>query len=284
MNQAEERRSDPSSSDLPVSPLEPLVDTHCHLTDPRFEPDRPGVLERARRAGLIHIVIVADSAEDTIRARDLARRFDQSSTAGVHPHVASRWNSDAAAVVKDALLDPRVVAVGETGLDYHYEHSPRRDQKRAFEAQLALGEEYDKPVVVHSRDADQDLVAVLKSLRRGRPRLILHSFSSGPGVFEAALEIDAYFSFSGMITFKTWTGRDFIANCPPDRILLETDAPYLAPVPFRGRRNEPALLVEVAKKVGRVLGVSPGRIAERSTANAVECFGQRLAYRHGETG
>ncbi len=277
------RRPDASSSEPPVSPLTPLVDTHCHLGDQRFEPDRASVVERARRAGLIHVVIVADSAEATLKARELARQLDQSATAGIHPHVASRWNTDSAAMIEEALSDPSVVAVGETGLDYHYEHSPRADQQRAFEAQLALAEGHGKPVVVHCRDADRDLAAILKSLRPGRPRVILHSFSSDAIVFEAGLEIDAYFSFSGIITFKSWTRRDFITNCPLHRLLVETDAPYLAPVPFRGRRNEPAFLVEVAKEVARVLGVNPSTVAERSTTNAVECFGQRLTYRHGET-
>jgi TatD DNase family protein len=253
------------------------------LGDERFEEDRTSVIERARRAGVIKVVIVADSAEETLKARELAGLLEQAATAGIHPHGASQWNAESAALIEDALSDPRVVAVGETGLDYHYEYSPRGDQKRAFEAQLALAEEYGKPVVVHARDADQDLTAMLKGLRPGKPRVVMHSFSSGPAVFEAGMEIDAYFSFSGMITFKSWTRRDFIERCPPNRLLLETDAPYLAPVPFRGRRNEPAFLVEVAKGVAKILGISPGAIAERSTANAVECFGVRLSYLQGET-
>ncbi|GIW51042.1 MAG: LuxR family transcriptional regulator [Gemmatimonadales bacterium] len=282
MSQLEGRRPDASSSELPVPPLAPLVDTHCHLGDRRFDEDRARVIERARLAGVIHVVIVADSAGESLRVRELARELDLSATAGVHPHVASTWNADTAAAIEAALADPCVVAVGETGLDYHYEHSPRADQKRAFEAQLALAAKHRKPVVVHSRDADQDMSAMLRGLGPGNPRIILHSFSSGPAVFEIGLEIDAYFSFSGMITFKSWKRQDFIANCPPSRLLLETDAPYLAPVPFRGRRNEPAFLVETAKEVARILGVDPGTIAQRSTANAVECFGSRLTYQKGE--
>jgi TatD DNase family protein len=259
------------------------VDTHCHLGDDRFEADRPSVLERARQAGVLQVIIVASSAEESLKVRELAWQLDQSATAGVHPHVASDWKADSAAAIKEALSDPRVVAVGETGLDYHYEHSPRADQKRAFEAQLALAEEYGKPVVIHSREADNDMSALLKGLRPGTPRIVLHSFSSGPALFEAGMEIDAYFSFSGMITFRSWTRQDFVRRCPLHRLLLETDAPYLAPVPFRGRRNEPAFLVEVAKEVARILGVSTSTIGERTTANAAECFGLRLANQQGET-
>lgn len=260
-----------------------LIDTHCHLGDRRFEGDRPLVLERARQAGVIHLIIVAESAEEVDQVKALARRFGQFCTAGVHPHRASNWGDESESRIRDALVDPAVVAVGETGLDYHYEYSSRAEQRRAFEAQLALAAEWGKAAVVHCREADQDMTAILRALTPASPGIVLHSFSAGPSVFEAGLEIGAYFSFSGMITFKSWKGEDFLKLCPLDRILLETDAPYLAPVPFRGRRNEPAFVLEVAKKVAQILGVTFREIAARSTANALRCFGIRTANRNGES-
>lgn len=269
--------------DSPSAPPESLIDTHCHLGDRSFEEDRPLVLERAREAGVIHVIIVAESADEVDQVKALARRFEQFCTAGVHPHRASSWNDDSEARIRDALADPGVVAVGETGLDYHYEYSSRNEQKRAFEAQLALADECGKAVVVHCREADEDMTAILRALAPAEPRMVLHSFSAGPSVFEAGLEIGAYFSFSGMITFKSWKGEDLLKLCPLDRILLETDAPYLAPVPFRGRRNEPAWVREVAKKAAQVLGLTFREIAARSTANALQCFGIRTANPNGET-
>jgi TatD DNase family protein len=165
------------------------------------------------------------------------------------------------------------VAVGEAGLDYHYDWSPREAQRVAFAAQLALGARHGRPVVVHSRDADQDMAAML---RETRATVVLHSFSSGPAVFEAGLEIGAYFSWSGMVTFRNWALADRLLACPPDRLLLETDSPYLAPVPHRGRRNEPAFLREVAARVAAVRDVPPDDVARTTTANAVRVFGSRL--------
>src|SRR5205807_1868328 len=151
-----------------------------------------------------------------------------SATAGVHPHEARSWSADAAARLRDLLALPEVVALGETGLDYHYDHSPRDDQRRAFEAQLRLAAEAGKPVVVHAREADDDMAAMLEDAAGA---VGLHACSSGTKVFAAGIGMAAYFSFSGMITFKNWTMNDRLTACPPDRLLVETDAPYLAPVP-----------------------------------------------------
>jgi TatD DNase family protein len=174
------------------------------------------------------------------------------------------------------LSDPAVVAVGETGLDYHYDHSPRSDQRRAFEAQLDLAARYGKPVVIHAREADDDLSAVLAAAGTDLPAVVLHSFSSGPKAFAAGLLAGAYFSFSGMVTFKRWPFTDCVADVPADRVLVETDAPYLAPAPHRGRRNEPAWLVEVAARVAQLRGVSLETVAAESAENARRCFGSRL--------
>jgi len=252
-----------------------LVDAHCHLGDVAFDLDRDAVLERARQAGVCHVVVIGTTPEDSVRAAALAReRAGLSATAGLHPHEAASWSADTAARLKELLGQPEVVAVGETGLDYHYDHSPRAAQQRAFEAQLALGTELGKPVVVHARAADADVAALLAG---ARATVVLHSFSSGATLFEAGMRIGAYFSFSGMITFKNWQSPVALSDYPPDRLLVETDAPYLAPVPHRGKRNEPAFVPAVAEALGRALGASLADIAQRTTDNARRVFGARLA-------
>ena len=258
---------------LPRRPY--LVDAHCHLGDEAFDPDRGGVLERACEAGVAHVVVIGTDVADSARVAALARtRSGLSATAGVHPHEARAWSPDVAARLRDLLALPEVVAVGETGLDYHYDHSPRDAQRRAFAAQLALAAELGKPVVVHARDADEDVAAALAG---ARAPVVLHSFSSGPKVFEAGMAIGAYFSFSGMITFKNWQWTVRPSDCPADRLLIETDAPYLAPVPHRGRRNEPAFVRAVAEALGRALGASLADITQWTTDNARRVFGARLA-------
>ena len=251
-----------------------LVDAHCHLGDGAFDPDRDAVLARARAAGVGHIVVIGTTVEDSGAAATLAAgRSDLSATAGVHPHAARTWTGESATRLEALLALPQVVAVGETGLDYHYDHSPRVAQLAAFEAQLALGARAGKPVVVHARDADDDVAALIA---RTRATVVLHSFSSGSGVFEAGMAIGAYFSFSGMITFKNWTLTDRLTACPADRLLVETDAPYLAPVPYRGRRNEPGFVREVALALARARSESFDDVAQRTTANAGRVFGARV--------
>ncbi|MGH6887030.1 MAG: TatD family hydrolase, partial [Geminicoccales bacterium] len=188
-----------------------------------------------------------------------------------------QWSGSARERVRALLAETAVVAVGETGLDYHYEHSPREAQRSAFEAQLGLAAETGKPVVVHARDADADMAAMLRGLGPRPPVVVLHSFASGDAVWEAGMAIGAYFSFSGMITFKNWVQRDRLTACPGDRLMLETDAPYLAPVPHRGRRNEPAFLRAVAERAAALLGEPVEAVVRRTTANAERCFGPRLA-------
>ena len=254
-----------------------IVDTHCHLGDAAFDDDRAAVVARARAADVGHVVIVAESAPATVRARALAAGLGWSATAGVHPHEARQWNADARAVVEDALDDPVVVAVGETGLDYHYDFSPRADQRRAFADHLALGARFGRAVVVHAREADDDLAAMLRDTAGHGPTVVLHSFSAGSAVRDAGLAVGAYFSFSGMITFRNWTCDDVLTACPDDRLLVETDAPYLAPVPHRGRRNEPAYVRQVVDRLAAVRGVPADDIIRISTANAARCFGPRVA-------
>jgi TatD DNase family protein len=222
-------------------------------------------------------MVIGESLAGSARAADLARRAPGlSASAGVHPHEATSWSPDAQARVRELLASPEVVAVGETGLDYHYTHAPRTVQRAAFEAQLALGAAWGKPVVVHAREADDDMAAMLRGLAPRPPVVILHSFSSGDAVWDAGMAINAYFSFSGMITFKNWKQQARVAECPPDRLLLETDAPYLAPVPHRGQRNQPAFVRDIAEHAAALRGETLETLALRSTANARRCFGARI--------
>ncbi len=222
-------------------------------------------------------MVIADTVGRSEQACALATGTPGlSATAGVHPHEAGSWSDDARRRVSELLAAPEVVAVGETGLDYHYMHAPRETQRRAFEAQLQLGQQLGKPVIIHARDADDDMAAMLRSLTPGDPIAVLHSFSSGDAVWEAGMATGAYFSFSGMITFKNWDRTDRLCDCPPDRLLLETDAPYLAPVPYRGTRNEPAFVRAVAERAAALRGETLEALAQRSTENARRCFGARL--------
>lgn len=248
-----------------------LVDTHCHLAAEQFAADLDQVVARAWDAGLAHLVVIGESRKSAERALELAagdRRIW--ATAGVHPHDASDWNATAAAWLKETLGHPRIVAAGEMGLDYHYDHSPRDVQRRVFEAQLALAEESGKAAVIHARDADDDVAAILRS--RPGAASILHSFSSGPALLAAGLELGSYVSFSGMITFRNWQRNDAIEAVSLDRILLETDAPYLAPTPFRGKRNEPGYVRRVAEQIALVRRMDLDEVVAITGRNAATVF------------
>ncbi len=270
-------RGDGSRS-RPADRFTVLVDSHCHLGDAAFAADVAGVVARAAGAGVGHLVVIGESREAAGRALALAAGDARlSATAGMHPHSASEWDAGTAAWLAEALEDPRVVAAGEMGLDYHYDHSPRDRQRSAFEAQLTLARLAGKPAVIHAREADDDIAAILSN--HPGAVAILHSWSSGPALLEAGLALGHYFSFSGMVTFRSWTDDAAIRRIPAERLLVETDAPYLAPVPHRGKRNEPAYVSEVAKRIAAVRGVSFEEICAMTTANAVRVFGSRLTNR-----
>ena len=248
-----------------------LIDTHCHLADSAYEPDRAQVLERAWAAGVSRVVVIGESratAEAVLALIEHEPRL--TATAGVHPHHAREWDSTAESWLRGVLRNPRVVAVGETGLDFHYDHSPRSDQHRAFEAQLALAAEAGKPAVIHAREADDEIAAILAE--HSRVTAILHSFSSGMGLLRAGLVHRHYVSFSGMVTFKNWRLDEAIRETPLDRLLLETDGPYLAPVPHRGKRNEPGFVGRVAERIAQVRGLSVEEVIAVTGQNASRVF------------
>lgn len=249
-----------------------LIDTHVHLEMEQFEPDRGAVVARAGAAG-IGIITVGIDLESSARAVELADEYGIYAAVGVHPHEARRYSADvegALARVEELAQDRRVVALGEMGLDYYRHYSPHEDQLRLFQAQLDLAAELDKPVIVHDRQADEEL---LKVLRGAGARGVVHSFSSDLEVAEELLELGFYLGFSGPITFPKARQRYVIKKIPLERVLLETDAPFLTPAPHRGRRNEPGYLRYIARAVAELEGLTLERVAEETTRNAAALFG-----------
>ena len=248
-----------------------LIDSHCHLADPAYDPDRGEVLDRASAAGVGRVVVIGESRTASERALEFSRNDPRLvTTAGIHPHDAGSWGADSERWLLELLKNPQVVAVGETGLDFHYDHSPRRAQRLAFESQLRIAAAIGKPAVIHAREADDEVAAILA----GHPGVtaILHSFSSGMGLLRAGLVHRHYVSFSGMVTFKNWRLDEAIRETPLDRLLLETDGPYLAPVPHRGRRNEPAFVRYVAERVAEVRGLPVEELIAVTGQNAHRVF------------
>lgn len=250
-----------------------LVDAHAHLTDDRILPDVDGVVQRAADARVTTIVSIATGPDDWDADLALAERFPGVfATAGIHPHAASQASEAGFARIRALLAHPRVVGVGETGLDYHYDFSPRDVQRHNFARHLEMARETGKPVIVHSRESDDDLRALLREAGQGTVG-VLHSFSSGRALLEEALAMGWYASFSGMVTFKKYEGGDLVRMVPADRILVETDTPYLAPVPHRGKTNEPAFVVHVAERCAQIRGEDPLEFAARTTENARRFYG-----------
>ncbi len=253
-----------------------LVDSHCHLAAGAFSADRDDVLARALEAGVGHVVVIGESREAAATALELAGSHRRvSATAGIHPHDASGWDEATEDWLEETLGDPRIVAAGEMGLDYHYDHSPRDVQRRVFDRQLEMAAAARKPAVIHAREADDDVSAALRA--HPETLAILHSFSSGPSLLETGLTLGHYVSFSGMITFKSWKDEAALALPPLDRLLVETDAPYLAPVPHRGKRNEPAFVTEVVACLARARGLSTEEMVRITGENARRVFGERIA-------
>jgi len=252
-------------------------DSHCHLTDTAFRDDREAVFRRAREAGVSRLTLIASNADDAERAADVAADRDGVfSTSGVHPHAVGEAKAgDFERVREVAVSRSGVVAVGETGLDYFYDSTPRAQQRSSFDAHLSLGAELNLPVVVHARDADEDIAAAIHGMPAGT-RGVLHCFTGGDQAFQAAMAAGWYVSASGIASFKSFTAADLLRAVPDDRVLIETDSPYLSPVPVRGRRNEPANVVHVAAAVARLLGCPVEEVARRTTENACRFYGVDL--------
>jgi TatD DNase family protein len=254
-----------------------LIDTHAHLDDEKFQDDLPAVLERARQAGLVRVVTIATTAASSRACVDLAARHAfLSSTVGIQPnHVAEAAAGDWDTVVELASK-PSVVALGETGLDRYWDYTPFAAQEDYFARHLALARQRGLAVVIHCRQAEVDVVRMLRADydRHGPVRAVMHSFTGDLATQEACLAMGLYISFAGMLTYKNAQAlREVAAQTPLDRLLVETDAPYLAPVPVRGQRNEPAHVKHTALCLAQIKGAPFERIAEQTTRNARALFG-----------
>lgn len=249
------------------------VDMHLHLTDPAFQGEEAAVLARAWAAGVQWVVTSGTDLESSQRAVALARRFPGRvwATVGFHPHEAGQWTEASEAALEGLAGDPHVVAIGEIGLDFHYTFAPRDVQEAVFRRQLRLARRLSLPVVIHSREATVEILAVL---REEMPvEGVLHCFTGDPELAQGGLELGLFLSVGGMLTFKKMEAlREAVATLPRDRICLETDAPYLAPVPYRGKRNEPAWVVESGKALADLWGVDPDEAAAVTAANARRLF------------
>jgi TatD DNase family protein len=252
-----------------------FLDSHAHLADPAFDGDRDAVIEGARAAGALGVVCIGESIAAGERAALLAARHNGFvwPTAGIHPHDAADFDDVRDCAALRDLATRGAVAIGECGLDYHYDHSPRLMQRRAFAAQLALARELDRPVVVHTREAEDDTRAMVTEAGAAGVRGVLHCYTGSALLAEAALSAGWYVSFSGIVTFKKWDRDDVIRLVPADRLLVESDSPYLAPVPNRGRRNEPAWVSLTVARVAAVRGAEVSTLGAETARNAARLFG-----------
>ena len=246
-----------------------LVDSHCHLDDEQFDADREATIERARAAGVETMMAIGtgDGPPDLEVAVRLAERYSfVHATVGVHPHYAGKASEETIIRLRELAQHPKVLAIGEIGLDYHYNFSPREVQRAVFERQLAIAAEAGKPVVIHTREAWEDTLEVLRSRWQGGG--IMHCFTGDEQQARQALDLGFHLAFGGVLTFpKSDAVRQAARITPADRLLVETDCPYLAPVPRRGKRNEPAYLVDTVRRLAEVRGVAPEEIAEQTTGN-----------------
>jgi TatD DNase family protein len=251
-----------------------LVDSHCHLDYPPMAEDLPGTLTRARAAGVGTLLTIGTKLRDFARVRAIAESNDNVfCSVGIHPHEAENEAADAAKLIELAH-HPKVVGVGETGLDYYYDKSPREKQRENFRAHMRAAAEADLPLIVHTRDADDDTAAMLQeAVRALHVTGVLHCFTSSQKLADAALELGFYISISGIVTFKNAEAlRQTVRTIPLDRLLVETDSPYLAPVPVRGKPCEPAYVAHTAARVAALKDVGVAELARATTANFFALF------------
>jgi TatD DNase family protein len=260
-----------------------LVDSHAHIDGEKFDADRDEVIARARGAGVVAILNVGTGdphAGELERAVEVAEKYaDVYAAVGVHPHDAKLFDEAAAERVRRVIQSSaRIVALGEIGLDYHYDHSPREVQREVFKRQLQMARAESLPVIIHSREADDDTLEILEAEWRGSQRAgVLHCFGGGARMAERALAIGFYISFAGNVTFKNAEPlREIARSIPLERLLVETDCPFLAPVPLRGRRNEPAFVVETARLLASLRGISLEELGEVTSANFAALFNVKL--------
>jgi TatD DNase family protein len=253
------------------------VDSHCHIDMPQFDADRDEVVARAREAGVREMLIVGgvDAEAGHRRALRVTGELGLPCSAGLHPHEAKLATEAVYDELRGLGRDGRIVAIGEIGLDFHYDHSPRPVQREAFRRQVRLAREVGLPVIIHTREADDETADLLEDEGAGKVGGVIHCFTGGPELARRALAMGFYISFSGIVAFPRAEGIQAVAKeVPRDRLLVETDAPFLAPPPHRGKRNEPAFVVDVARKVAALRGTSLEDVAAAAGANFARLFGR----------
>ncbi len=257
-----------------------LVDSHCHLDFPELSSQADDVIARAAAAGVGHMLTIGTKITKFGGVLAMAERFNHvSCSVGIHPHEAGVEPAMDVAKLTALAAHPKVVAFGETGLDFYYEHSPRADQEKSFRVHLAAARENKLPVIVHTRDADSETAAILsEEIAKGAFTGVIHCFSSGAELAAKALELGFYISISGIVTFKKAEAlREVVKTVPLDRLLVETDSPYLAPIPHRGKTNEPAFVAHTAAVVAELKGISLDELATHTTANFFKLFSKAKA-------
>jgi len=253
-----------------------LIDSHCHLDFPDFDAERDAIIARAQAAGVARMVTISTRIRKLDRLLAIARHHDGIvyCSVGTHPHYADEELDISADEIVDLAQHPRIVAIGEAGLDYHYDKAPRSAQATGFRRHIEAARRTGLPLVIHSRDADSDMAAILEEESgKGAFPFILHCFTAGRELAATGIRLGGHISFSGILTFKNSADlRAIAATVPHDRLLVETDAPYLAPVPFRGKRNEPAHVVHTAAVLAETIGVDEARLADITTDNVFRLF------------
>ena len=255
----------------------PLIDSHCHLDFADFGPEREEILARGRAENIVCFVTIGsgratESAPDAIALAHA--HADVVATVGIHPHDASHATEPAVAEIERLARDERVVAVGEVGLDYHYDHSPREVQREVFRRFIDVARRVRKPLVIHTRAAPDDTLAILREENARDVGGVIHCFSEDAAFAREALEMDFDISFSGIVTFKRSDDlRAAARTIPLDRLLIETDSPYLAPMPYRGKRNEPSFIARTASHLATTLSISEDEVRNRTTMNSIRRFG-----------
>jgi TatD DNase family protein len=252
-----------------------LIDSHCHLDFPDFASELDAVVSRAGAAGVGHMVTISTRVKRHAEILAIADRFATvTCSVGTHPHHADEELDITAADLVAIAKHPKVVAIGEAGLDYHYDNSPRDAQEQGFRTHIAAARETQLPLVIHAREADDDTARILEEeMGKGPFPAVLHCYTGGPDLARRALALGCYIGFTGIVTFKTAQAlREIAKMVPADRYLVETDAPYLAPLPFRGKRNEPAYVARVAEVLAEVRGTTPDAVARQTTENFFKLF------------
>lgn len=250
------------------------IDTHCHLNDPVFREDYPAVIERACQSGIGRVIVAGYDLESSREAVRLAGEYEMVYAAvGVHPHDAKTWTPQAAEDLRRLLGEAKVVALGEIGLDYHYDYSPRAEQIEVFREQLRLAKEFEKPVIIHNREAHQDTLRVLTEETLGPAGGVMHCFTGSREIAKQCLGLGLHISLAGPITFaNAHKLREMAAELPLEKLLVETDSPYLTPHPFRGRRNEPERVRLIGEKLAEIQGRPVETVRELTTTNAKRLF------------